>query len=256
MTETAAGATVAVRTVGHGIGIVELNRPDLLNAINMGLYTDLQRTFADLEDDPTTCVLVLTGRGRAFSVGADLKERKTMRPTDVRRRRELAPRVFGAIAHCRKPVIAAVAGYALGGGCELALACDLIVAERDAVFGLPETTLGVIPGGGATQRLPRLVGIQRAKELILTGRRFSSEEAERFGMLSRVVEPGAALDASLELGRGMAANPPMALFQAKRALQMSQGLDVDRGVLFEAEAYQACLDSARWDTGPATEPHG
>ena len=172
-----------------------------------------------------------------------------MQPEDVRRRRELAPRVFGALASSRKPVVAAVHGYALGGGCELALACDLIVAERGTVFGLPETTLGVIPGGGATQRLPRLVGIQRAKELILTGRRFSAEEAETYGMLTQLVEPGQALDTAIELARSIARNPPMATYQAKRALQMSQGLDVERGVLFEAEAYQACLTTARWSEG-------
>ncbi|MGH2949972.1 MAG: enoyl-CoA hydratase/isomerase family protein [Solirubrobacteraceae bacterium] len=242
-------STVGVRTAEAGIAVVELNRPEALNAISMRLYADLERSFAELEADPASSVLVLTGRGRAFSVGADLKERRTMSADDVRRRRELAPRVFGSMARCRKPVIAAVAGYALGGGCELALACDLIIADRDAVFGLPETTLGVIPGGGATQRLPRLVGLQRAKELILTGRRFSAVEAERFGMLARVAEPGGALDAALEVAREMAANPPMALFQAKRALQMSQGLDVERGVLFEAEAYQACLATACWDVG-------
>jgi len=241
--------TVALRAAGDGIGTIELDRPQALNAISMELYRDLARVLAEADEDPSISVLVLAGRGRAFSVGADLKERRTMQPQDIRRRRELAPRVFGALASSRKPTVAAVHGYALGGGCELALACDLIVAERTTVFALPETTLGVIPGGGATQRLPRLVGLQRAKELILTGRRFGAEDAEGYGMLTRLVEDGEALDTALALAREIAANPAMAIFQAKRALQMSQGLDVDRGVLFEAEAYQACLATARWSEG-------
>lgn len=226
--------------------MVEIDRPEALNAISMAVYADLVAAFADVDDDPAVAVAILAGRGRAFCVGADLKERRTMSDTDVRRRRRLAPAVFGAMARCTKPVIAAVAGYALGGGCELALACDLIVAEDTAVFALPETTLGVIPGGGATQRLPRLVGLPRAKELILTGRRFSASDAERWGMVNRVVEHGAALSAARALAAELGANAPLALQQAKRALNASQSLDLESGLLFEAEAYGGCLASDEW----------
>jgi len=246
VSEKPAYATVALRVGDDHVALVELNRPASLNAVSMGLYADILRVFGDVDDDPDCHVVVLAGRGRAFSVGADLKERKTMTDADVRRRRRLAPTVFGAMARCTKPVVAAVAGYALGGGCELALACDVIVVEESTVFALPETTLGVIPGGGGTQRLPRLVGLPRAKELILTGRRFTAREAEAWGMVNRVVPDGHAVEAATELARSIAANPPIALQQAKRALNASQSLDLDNGVLFEAEAYQACLLSDEW----------
>jgi enoyl-CoA hydratase/carnithine racemase len=238
--------TIEVTLGDDHVALVELNRPEVLNAINMALYADIPRVFADLDDEPSVSVVVLTGRGRAFSVGADMKERETMSIDDVRRRRRLAPTVFGSMSRCTKPVIAAVAGYALGGGCELALACDLIVAEESAVFALPETTLGVIPGGGATQRLPRLVGLPRAKDLILSGRRFSAADAERWGMVSHLAPDGAVVERAQALARELAANAPVALAQAKRALNASQSLDVESGVLFEAEAYQACLADGEW----------
>jgi enoyl-CoA hydratase/carnithine racemase len=175
-----------------------------------------------------------------------MKERPTMSVEDIRRRRQLAPTVFGSMAKCSKPVIAAVAGYALGGGCELALACDLIVAEESAVFALPETQLGVIPGGGGTQRLPRLVGLSRAKDLILSGRRFSAADAERWGMVSHLAPDGAAVERALELARELAANAPVALAQAKRALDASQSLDLESGIRFEAEAALVCLEDDGW----------
>jgi enoyl-CoA hydratase/carnithine racemase len=238
--------TIEVTLGDDGVALVELNRPDVLNAVNMGMFADIPRVFADLDEESAASVIVLTGRGRAFSVGADMKERPTMSIEDIRRRRQLAPTVFGSMSKCSKPVIAAVSGYALGGGCELALACDLIVAEESAVFALPETTLGVIPGGGGTQRLPRLVGLARAKDLILSGRRFSAVDAERWGMVSHLAPAGAALERALELARELAANAPVALAQAKRALDASQSLDLESGIRFEAEAALACLEDDGW----------
>jgi enoyl-CoA hydratase/carnithine racemase len=238
--------TIEVTLGDDGVALVELNRPDVLNAVNMAMFADLPRVFADLGNEPGVSVIVLAGRGRAFSVGADMKERPTMSIEDVRRRRQLAPTVFGSMSRCSQPVIAAVAGYALGGGCELALACDLIVAEESAVFALPETTLGVIPGGGATQRLPRLIGLSRAKDLILSGRRFSAADAERWGMVNHLAPDGAGVARAQELARELAANGPVALVQAKRALDASQSLDLESGLRFEAEAAQACLEDGDW----------
>jgi enoyl-CoA hydratase/carnithine racemase len=234
-------------TIGEdAVALVELNRPDVLNAVNMEMFADLPRVFADLDEEASVSVIVLAGRGRAFSVGADMKERPTMSVEDIRSRRQLAPAVFGSMSKCSKPVIAAVAGYALGGGCELALACDLIVAEESAVFALPETQLGVIPGGGATQRLPRLVGLSRAKDLILSGRRFSAADAERWGMVNHLAPDGDGLARAQELARELAANAPVALAQAKRALDASQSLDLEGGIRFEAEAALLCLEDDGW----------
>lgn len=230
-------------TVDDHVATVTLNRPDVLNAVNMPMYEDLFQAFNQLDDDDSVWVIVLTGSGRAFSVGADLKERQTMTVADVRRRRRLAPRTFGAVANCRKPVIGAIHGYAMGGGCELALCCDLLMAAEGTVFALPETAIGVIPGGGGTQRLPRLVGPMLAKELIFTGRRFSAQQAFEYGMLSRVVPADELLAAAQELAREICQSAPLAVYQAKKAINATFNVGLEAGLLYEAEAYDTCLSS-------------
>jgi len=241
-------ATLAVSRAGY-VTTVTINRPDVLNAINMQMYADIASLFAVLEDDPETRVVLFTGQGRAFSVGADLKERPNMSLVEVKRRRRLAPSVFGSIANCSRPVIAAVNGYAMGGGCELALACDIILASTQAVFSLPETVIGVIPGGGATQRLPRLVGPQVAKEWIFTGRRFSAQEALAQGMILAVHEPECLLDRAHEMGATIAQNAPIAVSQGKKAINAALRMDLETGILFEAEAYQTALHTEDRDEG-------
>lgn len=238
-------------TVKDHVATLELSRPEVLNAINMVMYADIAAAFAALDDDPSVWVAVLTGQGRSFSVGADLKERQTMSVADVRRRRRLAPRTFGAIANSNHPVIAAVNGYAFGGGFELALACDLLVAADDAQFSLPETNLGVIPGGGATQRLPRMVGPQRAKELIFTGRRFTAKSALDYGIVNYVEPRGELMDRTMELAYEMTANAPLALTQSKRAVNASMNIGLEAGLHYESEAYQACLNSKDREEGLA-----
>ena len=170
---------------------------------------------------------------------------------DVRRRRRLAPRTFGAIANCLKPTIAAIRGYALGGGCELALCCDILIASENTVFSLPEVTLGVIPGGGATVRLPRLVGPQLAKEIIFTGRRFPAARALEYGMITHMVPDDQLLDAAMALAREIVTNAPVAVYQAKKAINASLSIDVENGLLFEAESYQTCLTSEDRNEGLA-----
>jgi len=234
--------TLRVEVNDH-VATVTLHRPEVLNAINMTMYSDLVEAFQSIDDNPSIWVAIVTGEGRSFSVGADLKERQTMSLPDVRRRRRLAPRTFGAIANSNQPVIAAINGFAFGGGFELALACDLLVAVDKATFSLPETALGVIPGGGATQRLPRMIGPQRAKELILTGRRFSAEEAQWYGILNYVVPESELVSRARVLAEEMKANAPIALAQAKRAINASMNTGLESGLLLEAEAYQACLNS-------------
>lgn len=232
--------TVTVQHDGR-VATVALDRPEVLNAVNMQMYADLPRVFAELSDDESTWAIVLTGRGRAFSVGADLKERPSMSPADIRRRRRLAPGMFGSIANCLKPVIAAVHGYALGGGLELAIACDIVFVARGTTLALPETALGVIPGGGATQRLPRVVGPQLAKELIFTGRRFSAEDAKEMGLAAHVAPLETLIADAMSLAHEITANAPVAVYQAKKAINAAQSLDVEHGLRFEEEAYQSCL---------------
>ena len=225
------------------IATVTLYRPDALNAMSMGMFFDLGRVFARIDDDASIWVVIVTGHGRAFSVGADLKERQTMSVDDLRRRRRLAPQVFGGIARCKRPVIAAINGFAFGGGFELALLCDLLVACESAKLALPETTLGVIPGGGATQRLPRMIAPHKAKELIFTGRRISAREAFDLGILNRLVPDADLMSEVHKLAAEMMTNPPLALAQAKRAIAASANMGIDPGLEFEAEAYQACIAS-------------
>ncbi|MFI0419208.1 enoyl-CoA hydratase/isomerase family protein [Spongiactinospora sp. 9N601] len=227
---------------GH-IATVTLDRPDVLNAVNTPMYRCLLAVFAKIEDAADVRCVVVRGRGRAFSVGADRTERATMTDDELRRRRRLVPRVFSAMYHCSRPVIAQVHGYALGGGLELALSCDIVVATQDAVMGLVETTLGTMPAGGGTQLLPRLVGLSRAKELIFTGRRFTGAEARQWGLVNNAV-PAADLDASVgALAAEISAAAPLAVAQAKRAIDLSTRLEIDSGVELEAELYNRLLTS-------------
>ena len=229
--------------VKDNIATVTLNRPEALNAISMGLFFDIGRVFARIDDDASIWAVIVTGAGRAFSVGADLKERQTMTVADVSRRRRLAPCVFGGVARCRRPVIAAINGFAFGGGFELALLCDILIGAESARMSMPETSLGVIPGGGATQRLPRMIAPHKAKELIFTGRRFGAREAFDLGILNRLVPDADLMAEATAMATQMLANAPLALTQAKRAINASFNLGLDVGLEFEAEAYQACLNS-------------
>jgi enoyl-CoA hydratase/carnithine racemase len=231
-------------SVENHIATVALNRPDVLNAISTPLLMRLVEVFEALSDDSDVRCAVLMGNGRAFCVGADQKERPGMSLDDVRRRRRLAPAAFGAMRRCTKPVIAQVHGYALGGGFELAIGCDMVIAASDATLGLIETTLGAIPAGGGTQVLPRLVGPLRAKELILSGRRFTASDAAAWGLFNDVVPPG-ELEAKVSgLAAEIAGNAPIGVMQAKKAINLSLDLDLGNGIEAEAALYERTLTSA------------
>ena len=230
-------------SVTEGVATVSLNRPDALNALSNGLLQALVDTFAKLDDDSTVRCAVLRGNGRAFCVGADIKERGTMSLDDVRARRRLAPLAFGAMRRFSRPVVAQVHGYAIGSGLELALGCDFIFAAADTAMGLPETAKASIPAGGGTQVLPRLIGAARAKELIFTSRRFTAEAAERWGLVNRVT-PADALDAAVaELTAELAAVSPTALATAKRAIDLGLTTDLESGLQVEAALYERVLTS-------------
>lgn len=224
------------------VAIVTLNRPSALNAFNRELVGALQQACDELRADDQVWAVVVRGAGeRAFSVGADLKERKELGlPETLRLRAELV-RAFRALSALPMATIAAVHGWALGGGFELALCCDLIVAADDARFGLTEATLGIIPGGGGTQLLPRLIGKSLAKLLIFTGRRVDAAEAARLGIAVQVVPLAQLERTALGLAEEIAGNAPISIRQAKKAIDLGYPLDLDSAFVLENEIYNATL---------------
>jgi enoyl-CoA hydratase/carnithine racemase len=222
--------------------IVTLNRPRVRNALNLQLLRALEQAVGQVSLSGDLRLLVITGSGdRAFCAGADLKERLTMSEAEVRGFLSSIRRLFNKIEGLPLPVIAAINGVALGGGMELALACDLRVAAATATMRFTETQLAIIPGAGGTQRLPRLVGVGLAKELIYTGREFTAQEAFESGLVNRLAEGDHIMGVCLELAEEISKAGPIALAQAKFA--MNRGLDVDlySGLAIEASAYEVCI---------------
>lgn len=225
-----------------GLAFVTLNRPEALNALDRPLALALRAQIRELRDDSAVRVVVVRGAGsRAFSVGADLKERAGMPMHEVITLRGLLVETVRALNALAKPTIAAVRGYAMGGGMEVALACDFIIAAESAQFALPEVTLGIIPGAGGTQTLARLVGKTRAKELIFRGRRIDAAEARQLGIVLEVVPDDGLDDAVLHFAADIAKNAPLAVQQAKLAIELGAGTDLETGWRIEAEAYNLCL---------------
>jgi enoyl-CoA hydratase/carnithine racemase len=236
---------VSVRTLPEAaVAEVILDRPEAMNALSTAMAVRLAAVCADLAADSGIRAIVLAAAGRAFCVGADLKERAAMSDAQLMAQRPVFRAAFGAVLALPQPVIAAVHGYALGGGCELALSCDLIVADETAVFGLPETTVGLVPGGGGTQLALRRLGPGRAADLVLTGRRVDAAEAERLGLADRLVPTGGAGELSRELADRIAANSPVAVVNAKRALRLGAGLPLAAGLEVEDSAWRAAAFSA------------
>jgi enoyl-CoA hydratase/carnithine racemase len=239
MDEVRYGEWVAVRRRGARVAEVVLDRPKAMNAVSTQMAAALAAACAALAEDSTVSVAVLTSSGeRAFCVGADLKERNSFTDAELRRQRPHARAAYTGVLDLPMPAIAAVNGYALGGGYELALACDLIVADATAVVGLPEVSVGVIPGGGGTQLLPRRVGAARAAELVFTARRVAAEEALRLGLVDQVTAAGEARETALALADRIAANSPVGLRAAKRALRLGHGLDLRAGLEVEDAAWR------------------
>ncbi|MDP2399857.1 MAG: enoyl-CoA hydratase-related protein [Burkholderiales bacterium] len=242
--------TSDVKTVSidNGVAVVTLNRPQVMNALNLRLREEIMALCSDLDADPEVGVIIFTGAGdRAFCAGADLKERGQRTTQEMYdERRFFRGKWISAVAGIAKPTIAAINGYCLGGGLEVALQCDLRIASDNARFGLPEVTLGFLPGGGGTQRLPRLIGLQKAKEMILTGRHIDAAEAERLGIVLRVVTREQLMPAAMELAQAIAKNPRIAVLQAKVALNASQETMLSGGLQAENEAWLPCLLSDTW----------
>lgn len=234
-------ADIEVTRLGY-VELWTLNRPEVRNAIGRAMAGELIGLLARTVEDRELRAVVITGAGgEAFCAGADLKERAQMSEAEVRAFLAGLRDALRALERSDKVFIAAVNGAALGGGTELALACDLRVAVPDASFGLTEVTLGIIPGGGGTQRLPRLIGPGRAKDVILTGRRIGAEEAYRLGMVNRLVETRSAVEEGLELARTIAKNAPIAVAAAKHAVDEGTGLAMDEALALEHRYYERTL---------------
>ena len=226
--------TTIAYELADSIATVTLNRPDVLNAMNDVMRGELLRVFTGIATDEAVQVVVIRGAGeRAFSAGADIREFvPPAAPVAFREQRQRLD-FRGAMDRCQQPILAVIRGFALGGGLELALACDIRIAADDAQLGLTEVNLAIIPGGGGTQRLPRLVGRGRALEMILTGRRVGAEEALRIGLVERVVPVAQLPSAAAELARTLAAKAPVALRYAKEAVVKGLGLPLADGIRLE-----------------------
>ena len=230
-----------LNTEAHGphVVVVALNRPEVLNALNTQMGRDLYDQWTRLAPEPgdTRCV-VLTGAGdKAFCAGGDLKERDGMTRADWQAQHELFERGFTALMELPLPVIAAVNGHAYGGGLEFALACDFIYAARGVRLALSEVRLGIMPGGGGTQSLPRAVGERRAKELILTAKAFTAEDGAQWGLINRLCDPGSLITEALETASAIAENAPLSVRQAKKSIHYGLQMDLLTGYRFEIEAY-------------------
>lgn len=232
-----------------GVAVLRLNRPEVLNALNLALRQALAEAFARLDADDTVRVIVLAGGARAFCAGADLNEYLDATAPEIIGRQ--MDRLWGAISACRKPVIAAVRGHALGGGCELAMHADILLAGDTAGFGQPEVRLGLMPGGGATQRLSRAVGKFRAMKLLLTGERIGAAEAFAMGLASEVVPDAELEDRALTLAAELAQGPRLAQQFIKEAVLESMSSPLALGLQFERKSFQLLFATQDKHTGIA-----
>ncbi|MCR4441476.1 MAG: enoyl-CoA hydratase-related protein [Peptococcaceae bacterium] len=224
--------------------VISLNRPRQMNALDKKTLQELKAAVEELEQDRSVVAVLLTAEGdRAFCAGADLKERSSLSVPETKEVRRLLVDCFSKISRFTKPAVAAVNGPALGGGFELAMCCDFIIASENAVFGLPEVGLAIIPGGGGTVNLPRMVGINKAKELIFTGRRIDAREAYEIGLVSRIFPAEGFYEKSLEFMEEIAKNGPVALQQAKKSVNLGSALDINTAFELEAECYNTCLNT-------------
>ncbi|MEK3936167.1 enoyl-CoA hydratase-related protein [Sporosarcina sp. FSL W7-1349] len=224
------------------IAYVTINREEALNCFNYEALQKLQEVTDSIALDPEVRVVIFTGAGeKAFSAGADLKERKTLNDTEVRRNVKAIRNAFNSIAELPQPTIAAVNGYALGGGFELMVACDFPIAVKEATLGLTETSWAIIPGAGGTQRLPRLIGEMKAKELIFTAKRLTAEEAYDIGLLLQVVEKENLISSCVQLAENILKNGPVAIKQAKYAINEGMNTDLRTGLAIESKAYELTI---------------
>jgi enoyl-CoA hydratase/carnithine racemase len=237
--------TLNLTTSSDGfIATVEMNRPEALNAMNTAMGEELLRCFEAFQWDRAVRAVVFTGAGeKAFCVGGDLKERLGMTDETWRAQHYIFEQGAARVLHCPVPVIAAVEGFAMGGGCELAVLSDLVVASESAVFAVPEVTRGIFPGIGGTQLLPRIIGAPAAKEMIFTGRRVPAQEAKALGLVNHLVPRGQARTKALEIAATIAENGPIAVRQAKKAINWGSETDLETAMALAIEAYNNTVNT-------------
>ncbi len=233
----------------EGVALVRINRPEARNALNLEVRRLIAKHLTELGEDETTRCIVLTGNDKAFAAGADIKEMANAGTIEMLARG--THKLWRAIAACPKPVIAAVSGFALGGGCELAMTCDIIIAGESAKFGQPEVKIGIIPGGGGTQRLTRAAGKYKAMRYILTGDLFSAKEAFDMGLASEIVPDAEVGKRALEMAAQIAALPPIAILQAKEAVLRGMDASLDTGLALETKSAQILFASQDQKEGMA-----
>ncbi len=221
--------------------VITINRPEVLNALNRQVLDELDAALDEVIKDEEIRALIITGEGRAFVAGADIAVQSTFDVEGGRAWGRRGSAIFRKLEKLEVPTIAAVNGFALGGGCELALACDLIIASTKAKFGQPEVGLGIMPGFSGTQRLPRRIGIARAKELIFTGELISGQEAAEIGLANKVVEPSELMGATDELANKIIKNAPVAIKYAKACIDRGMDVDMDNGIATENELFAMCF---------------
>ncbi|MGN2339044.1 short-chain-enoyl-CoA hydratase [Clostridium cagae] len=234
---------VILEKEGH-LAIVTINRPKALNALNSETLKDLDTVLENLENDSNIYAVILTGVGeKSFVAGADISEMKDLNEEQGREFGELGNKVFLRLENLDKPVIAAISGFALGGGCELSMSCDIRIASEKAKFGQPEAGLGITPGFGGTQRLARIVGLGKAKEMIYTCDIIKAEEAYRIGLVNKVVSLESLMDEAKAMANKIIANAPIAVKLCKDAINRGMQVDIDKAVLIEAEDFGKCFSS-------------
>jgi enoyl-CoA hydratase len=227
-----------------GIGILYINRPEAMNALNTGVLEEIIKAVGEISSDDEIQVLIITGAGdKSFVAGADIKEMHVLTAVEGREFGYTGQAAFRAIEKLEKPVIAAVNGFALGGGCELAMAADIRLASDKAKFGQPEVGLGITPGFGGTQRLPRLIGEGRAMELILTANTINAEEAYRIGLVNHIYPAENLLDEARKMARKIMANAPLAVKYSKSAINKGLQTDIDTGMAIEADLFGICFST-------------
>jgi enoyl-CoA hydratase len=230
------------------LGVLTLNRPDALNALNSKMVVEIISALSGFESDDDVRCVIITGGERTFCAGADIREMSALSTVDMIRTNHFFP-LWRAVGTCPKPIVAALSGYVLGGGLELAMACDILIASESAKLGQPEINIGVIPGGGGTQRLTRAVGRYKAMEMILTGTTITAEEARQYGLVNRVVSREKFLEEAKAIGREIASKSPTALRMAKQAVNKAYELGLTEGIDFERQLFHQLFSTEDKDEG-------
>jgi len=236
-------------SIENSIATIAMDRPQALNALNSQTLKELNSIIDEIECNDDVRVVIITGNGKVFVAGADISEMKDLNSLQGRKFGLLGNKIFRRLELMEKPVIAAVNGFALGGGCELSMACDIRIASSKAKFGQPEVSLGITPGFGGTQRLARLVGVGKAKELIFTGDIIRADEALRIGLVNSVVEPEELMNVAKEMAEKITKNAPIAIAYSKVAINRGVEVDIETGLMYEGEVFASCFSTEDQEEG-------